>query len=287
MTNQLWYVFGSSVRGASHIRTKMPNQDAIDWLAWYGREQQFVTVAIADGHGNARYFRSDVGAQKAVEVAKALLKDLGRAYCNSRNLAPLKEMVEQHLPQILVRQWEDAIAAHLASAPFTEAELSRQSADFRAKLAVNPRLAYGSTVAATLLTQTFILYVQLGDGDILAIDPGGKATRAPLVIDPHLSGDATTSLCLPQAWRYVRTHLQPLADYLPAMIMLATDGYSNSFATEAGFLKAGQDIFQIVQTQTQQGVQVLRDELDQWLSQTSERGSGDDISVGVIYRPVH
>ena len=286
MTNQMWYVFGSSVQGASHIRAKLPNQDAIDWLACYGREQQFVTLAIADGHGNARYFRSEIGSQKAVYVAKTILRELGRAYCNSRNLAPLKEMAEQHLPQILVRQWEDEIAAHLAAAPFTQAELTKQSADFRAKLAVNPRLAYGSTVAAALITQTFILYLQLGDGDIFTIDKDGDVARAPLAIDPHLSGDATTSLCMNQSWRYVRTYLQPITEQAPAMLMLATDGYANSFATEAGFLEAGRDFFNIVNEQARQGLHTLRDELPHWLSTTSERGSGDDISVGFLYRPV-
>ena len=77
-----------------------------------------------------------------------------------------------------------------------------------------------------------------------------------------------------------------MTEQAPAMLMLATDGYANSFATEAGFLDAGRDFFNIVNEQERQGVHTLRDELPNWLTQTSEKGSGDDISVGLLYRPV-
>ncbi len=283
----MWHVFGSSVQGASHVRTNLPNQDAIDWLAWHSRDQQFITLALADGHGNARYFRSATGAQEAVEVAKTLLKALGHTYSQSQNLTALKEIVEQQLPQLIVRQWNDAIANHLTTAPFTAQELEKLSPDFRTQLASNPRLAYGTTLIATLLTQTFILYVQLGDGDILTVDEAGNVARAPLAIDPYLTGNTTTSLCMPDAWRFVRTYLQPLSQHEPGMLMLATDGYANSFETQAGFLDAAKDIFTIVHEERDGGVSALRANLPAWLRTTSDGGSGDDISVGIVYRTVH
>jgi serine/threonine protein phosphatase PrpC len=300
----MWHVFGSSVQGANHIRTNTPNQDAIDWLAWYGHDQQFITLALADGHGNARYFRSATGAQIAVAVTKTLFQELGRAYSQSRNLATLKEMAEQHLPQILVRQWNDLVTKQVTDTPFTPQELEKLSPDFRTKLASNPRLAYGSTLVAALLTQTFILYLQLGDGDILTVDAAGNVTGAPLTIDPHLTGNTTTSLCMKDAWRFVRTYLQPLAlpplsllpqssqpmasqpasEQAPVMLMLSTDGYTNSFATQEGFHAAAKDIFAIVQQESESGVHTLRTNLPDWLRATSDGGSGDDISVGIIYR---
>ncbi|MCX6045419.1 MAG: PP2C family serine/threonine-protein phosphatase [Chloroflexi bacterium] len=283
----MWHVFGSSVQGASHLRTNIPNQDAIDWLAWHSRDQQFITLALADGHGNARYFRSGVGAQQAVEVAKILLKELGRAYSQSQNLTALKEMAQQQLPQIFVRQWNDAIDRHLAATPFTTQELEKLSPDFQARLTSNPRLAYGTTLVATLLTQTFILYIQLGDGDILTVDEAGHVTKAPLVVDPHLTGNTTTSLCMTDAWRFMRTYLQPLSEHTPAMLMLSTDGYANSFEQQEGFLAAAKDIFAIVREERDGGVSALRTNLPDWLRATSDGGSGDDISVGIIYRTVH
>ncbi|CAN5486060.1 PP2C family serine/threonine-protein phosphatase [soil metagenome] len=283
----MWHVFGSSVQGASHVRTNVPNQDAIDWLAWHSRDQQFIILALADGHGNARYFRSGTGAQRAVDVTKTLLKELGRTYSQSQNLAALKQMAEQQLPHILVRQWNDVIDQHLAATPFTTQELEVLSPDFQARLTGNPRLAYGTTLVATLLTQTFILYVQLGDGDILTVDEAGLVANAPLVVDPHLTGNTTTSLCMADAWRFVRTYLQPLSEHTPAMLMLSTDGYANSFEQQSGFMAAAKDIFAIVREESDSGVSTLRANLPNWLRATSDGGSGDDISLGIIYRTAH
>ncbi len=66
-----------------------------------------------------------------------------------------------------------------------QAELARLDAPFRPKLAANPRLAYGSTVASTLITGTFILYMQLGDGDIVTVNADG-------VVAPRSAGCRST-----------------------------------------------------------------------------------------------
>jgi hypothetical protein len=65
------------------------------------------------------------------------------------------------------------------------------------------------------------------------------------------------------------------------MLLLSTDGYSNSFASPDAFLKAGADYLNAIRTEGAEGV---RKELPKWLVETSENGSGDDITVGIIYR---
>ncbi len=65
-----WYTFGSSVQGTTHVRNHIPDQDAIEWLASYEHHQELVLVAVADGHGNPHYFRSQLGARFAVKVAR-------------------------------------------------------------------------------------------------------------------------------------------------------------------------------------------------------------------------
>jgi len=279
-----WYVFGSSVQGATHQRADIPNQDAIDWVAHYGRAPHQVTLAVADGHGSAHYFRSATGARLAVQTAKLLLDDLGHNQQLDYDPSAIKGVIDQQFAHLLTRQWNARVDAHLAAAPFTETELQSVDQAFRNRLAGNPRLPYGSTLVATLVTQTFILYVQVGDGDILTVDETGAVTRPPFQVDKRLFGNVTTSLCLPEAWRYVRTYLQPLAERPPAMILLATDGYANSFVTDDGLLAAAQDIFDITEPQGMDGLCLLRKLLPRWLNQTSQQGSGDDITVGVIYR---
>jgi hypothetical protein len=279
-----WHVFGCTVEGASHRRAGRPNQDAIDWLATYGGECPLVALALADGHGGPRYVRSDVGAQLAVRAARAILRDLGLAYYRSGSLAGVKQLAEHRLPSLLVRCWQQLVDTHLAGLPLTAPELEPLGADVRSGLEASPHIAYGATLVATLATTDFLLYVQLGDGDIVAVDAAGQAERPPLPVDTQLFGDATTSFCMADAWRFVRTYFQPLAERPPELVLLATDGYANSFVSENDFLQAAADICTLVDQKPVDGVRLLRQEMSGWLRTTSEQGSGDDISLGILYR---
>ena len=95
------------------------------------------------------------------------------------------------------------------------------------------------------MAEEFILYLQLGDGDILVVAENGEVSR-PLERDARLLADQTTSLCSPDAWRDFRVRFQALVDPPPALILLATDGYSNSFVSEAAFLQVGPDVLEMI-----------------------------------------
>ena len=64
-------VVAASVRGATHEDRGVPNQDAVARRLDDGVDARLV-VALSDGHGSARSFRSDVGAQIAVDTAARL-----------------------------------------------------------------------------------------------------------------------------------------------------------------------------------------------------------------------
>jgi serine/threonine protein phosphatase PrpC len=283
-TAHTWQIFGATVPGANHLRNQLPNQDAIDWVATYGGAHPHIVLALADGHGNPRYFRSDRGARLAVQVIRQALSELATTYQHTSQMSLVKQFAEQRLPTELVRRWVEAVSADYAASPFSLAEIEPLRTVVQDQVYANPRLAYGSTLVATLVTQGFILYIQLGDGDMVVVDERGQATRPPLSIDRHLFANMTTSLCMQGAQRYIRTYFQPIAQRPPALLMLATDGYVNSFADERGFLRTAQDIFALLHQPAGGGVHLLRNQLADWLRATSDAGSGDDISVGVIYR---
>lgn len=133
-----WYVFGSSVQGATHQRASIANQDAIDWVARYGSTPHQVSVAVADGHGSAHYFRSAIGARLAVQTAKTLLDDLGHNRQLDHEPSAVKAVVDQQFAHLLSRQWNATVDAHLANAPFTTTELQSVDQPFRTRLAGNP-----------------------------------------------------------------------------------------------------------------------------------------------------
>jgi hypothetical protein len=141
-------------------------------------------------------------------------------------------------------------------------------------------LAYGATLLAVLVADAFILFLQLGDGDILVVSETGEVSQA-LIRDPRLMANETTSLCMTDAWREVRMRFLARYGKPPALIVVSTDGYANSFVNEAAFLKVGSDLLEILQTD---GVASVQSNLLSWLEEASTAGSGDDITLAIVYR---
>jgi len=278
-----WRVIGQSVRGASHVRSKLPNQDAIQWYPESGGGPPLI-VAVSDGHGSPKSFRSDIGSRFAVEQTVAVIQDLLSGQSEPTGPSTVKRTVEERVPREIVRRWQLAVDADLKNKPFTQEELegveAKQGTAARRKVEENPNLAYGATFLSILITNTFILYLQLGDGDILAVMDDNTVNR-PVPGDERLFANQTTSLCTKDAWRDVRFRFQPLYGPQPAIILLSSDGYANSFVNDEAFLKVGTDILDIIRTD---GVAAVADNLADWLRDASQAGSGDDITLGILYR---
>ena len=271
-TSPKWRIVGRSVRGSSHERAGGPNQDALGWLP---REDvsPFVILALSDGHGSAKSFRSEIGSRFAVDVSIREMQSI---------LADSTMGVEDKLSKSLVEAWRKEVSDHLAKNPFTsqEREQLREKDGESAVEAVrrNVFLAYGATVLGLIVTEQSILYLQLGDGDILVVGADGKVTR-PVPKDERLFANQTTSLCSPNAWKDFRVCFQEVLSPPPALILLATDGYANSFSDECGFLQVGTDLSRMI---CDSGWETVSDKLEGWLSEASREGSGDDITVGLV-----
>lgn len=280
-----WRAVGRSVRGVAHERTGLPNQDAIRWLPATGLGPPLI-LSISDGHGSPRYFRSHVGAEQAVRTAAWVIQDLLDGQPDPANLSAIKRTAEDRLPQEIVRRWREAVAEHLQQTPLTPDELgtleTRKDAAARQSVIDDPLLAYGATVMTVLVAEAFILYLQLGDGDILVVADAerGSVTR-PLERDERHFANQTTSLCTPDAWRDVKVRFQALVHPPPALILLATDGYANSFVDEAAFLQVGSDMLDLIRAE---GLVAVEANLETWLAEASQTGSGDDITLGILCR---
>jgi serine/threonine protein phosphatase PrpC len=273
-----WDVIGASVRGATHIRTKLPNQDAIAWYAPAHREDCLI-LAISDGHGAPRYIRSHKGAKLAVKLALEILQEFAADENAAAELSTLPDHADGRLPRTLVRSWQSAVRHDITAHPFTEDEQLLWS-EQRGKGDDDPMRAYGATLLAALITPTYLLLLQLGDGDILVVDSAGRVGRPPMPQDLRLIANQTTSLCGVTAWQDMRAYFQAFTARPPTLVMLATDGYSNSFANEEGFTAAATDILEHIRTH---GPHQTRVQLPTWLRATSSAGSGDDITVALAY----
>jgi serine/threonine protein phosphatase PrpC len=280
--------------GYSHQRQNKPNQDAYHLLTEEGKP---IILTISDGHGNDRFFRSDVGSKLAVKVAAELLQPIvNNIEKPELSYEAIYELTRQQLPTKLVQEWQNAVKRHYQENPFSPEEQEKlpakkdiQKMAFRLppgtereaiEDSITFQYPYGATLLGVAITSSFIMYLQLGDGDILCLNKDGTIYR-PIPQDSRLFANETTSLCLPEAWSDFRIQMQPYNEESPVLIFLATDGYSNSFASEEDLHN---DMRLYLNWISEEGLHSVDRELPKILARVTKEGSGDDITVGIMSR---
>lgn len=282
-----WQILHASVTGASHAGARLPNQDAI----LYKQNTEIgvpLVLSIADGHGSEKYFRSHIGSQFAVQAAEEVLHAFVRGLKEQgRPFSEIESMARRCVPLEIVARWRRLVEDHWYSNPANDQEwrwmIKKENADAWKAITANHALAYGTTLLAVLVTDAFILYFQIGDGDILTVSTTGEVLE-PVPADQRNLANETTSLCNPTAKHDFRIVFQRLVHPKPALILLSTDGYSNSFESRADFHKVGSDIWHLIRSQGEEGIQQVEKDLEGWLTRTTQVGSGDDITIGLLCR---
>ncbi len=284
-----WRVWECSVQGASHVRQQLCNQDAAaHWIA--GDEpHQPVVLAVADGHGSDKSFRSHVGSDFAVFTAM----NIGREFVGeTREATPseVKQAAEQRLPPLLTKSWQDKVTQHWADHPLTAEELERWPVARQLQERETPVPAkdilrtYGSTLLIIIADHRSMLCLQLGDGDMLAVQDGPDGVMSvsrPIERDETSIANETNSLCQLDAAKRFKVRFSVFGEQAPALLLACTDGYSNGFESAAGFEQVGPDLCRALR---QDGVTALSAELPGELERVSALGSGDDVTAGFIFR---
>lgn len=159
--------------------------------------------------------------------------------------------------------------------------------------------AYGATLLVAGIASSFRFFIQIGDGDILRLrsrreeDPSHRAEDEWWVFpeDDGLMGEETYSLSMKESWKHAQTRFEDRDEGAEStFFFLSTDGYRNSFPTDAGFLKAASDYRNwllslegnklLVDSETQD----IEEQICTWLRETTREGSGDDISLGLLVK---
>ncbi len=288
-----WIVLGDSVRGCKHKE----NQDAIYWSPCYpepgkGGKDTPIVLAIADGHGSSIHFRSGKGSEIAVKVAISIINEfLGHNFNepDNKKFSAIKNMAEAKLPNILVSKWQSLVKEDIFRNPFSEKEsddLKKIYNNGKSNFNDYETIAYGTTLLITAITKFYSFLIQIGDGDILMVyDEGNGKVEIPIKKDNIFSSNETTSLCMVNSWLEFKVHMKILdknSDYIPSLILLSTDGYSNSYNDEQEFIKIGKDYLKRLKQCN--GYGNIRSSLKNILSETSIKGSNDDITLGMIFR---
>lgn len=292
---------GASVRGANHNRQGQPNQDALE-LQTYKTTSASASfsggfAAVADGHGSAHYFRSDRGAKFAVKAASFAIAEMLERYpgwtSGSDDLQLAKRWLKQHVPQLILHRWIEYVRHDISLQPYGSEEKALMSGrrDGNPKAQPNRPLAtysqisdpelepYGATLGLALITDAYVAFASLGDVDVVTVTGDGQSVRA--LAPSEEVGEATHSLCLSDAATHFQVDLHALDDAgRPAMIFVGTDGFSKSYKTEAEFLETCKAYSAAIRKPDAYRVE---GELTKWLTETTTSGSGDDVTVGMIY----
>jgi hypothetical protein len=181
-------------------------------------------------------------------------------------------------------RWRELVLAHFTEHPLAPNALeglneSDSKAVERAIARNEPYLLYGATLVCIAQSQTALICWQLGDGQILVISEGTCRVSDPLGSDDQLIANETTSLCQDNAWNLFRFRFQPTIA-LPALILLTTDGYPNSFESPEGFKQVASDLLNLLD---RDGADAVDAQIPGWLLEASKSGSGDDVSIAILY----
>jgi hypothetical protein len=279
-----WTALSASVRGASHERNGQKNQDAVRLKNPSGADDVLL-LAVADGHGSTRSFRSERGSAMAAECALRELRRFIRRLGPDAPLNRVRKQAKNRWPKTLLAAWKNAVRADVIATPFTLFEFaafpdSPPVATPGKDLPIAAYLAYGATLIAVAITRRYILYSQLGDGDILTVHADGGVSR-PWPRRHEFMANQTVSLCSHHAPNEFQIRVDALRGRVPALIMLSTDGYANCFDDDEGFFKVGADFLSYLRAE---GPGYVGAKLEEWLRQSSHDGSGDDITVGLAAR---
>ena len=288
-----WRFLNKSVQGANHVRKNVQCQDYSLCSLGMGATLPML-LAVSDGHGGSRYVRSAQGAVYACETAIETLGEYASNVFAGADLSLIKQISETRIKLDIVKRWQELVFSHAEKNPFTDDELELlgitralyeqavDSDDLSEKECI--LTAYGTTLITAMVLEKTIICLQIGDGDILFYYKAREqGTVSPIPQDDQLIGNETTSLCslkAPFHFRFGMTYLHDEAD-VPDLLMLATDGYANSFKSAQDYLKTAGDYHALLETE---GAAFVEENVENWLRETSQEGSGDDITIVAAWR---
>ena len=263
-----------TVIGASHIKSGTVCQD---YSLSCELPDRRISV-VCDGHGGADYFRSDRGSRFAAEAFTECMKDpdvisvLSAAATQKQQSGRIEQLIKS-----IIARWNELVERDIKEHSFGEDELSGVSGKARKRYETGQRLqsAYGTTLIGVMLAENFWLGLQIGDGKCVAISKDGEFTQ-PIPWDEQCFLNVTTSICDENAAKEFRFCFERT---LPAAVFIGSDGIDDCFAGDERLY----DFYRLTlrsfaQTNDQTAVSQLKD----YLPILSEKGSGDDMSVGII-----
>ncbi len=287
-----------SCQGESHIATGKVCQD-YSYSKVY--ENGNAIAIVCDGHGGKRYFRSDIGAKIAAEVAErkvsafieeagfSLLKDTPFTQCvtiseqiTNQDFGKTSN-IERAFRQLfgsIIYEWNAQVLEHASQVPISETERDgleeRWIKEFESK--DNLEKVYGCTLLVCAYTPGLWFAFQIGDGKCFACDETGNWSE-PIPWDERCFLNKTTSICDSCAIDEFRYCYDGTGNF-PIAVILGSDGIDDSFGAEEN---QANFYVQILKSIAKSGIEATLSEIESTLPQLSKIGSQDDMSIAMVF----
>lgn len=301
-----FYAIHISRQGSSHIKAeeeaidsgrKFPCQDSSFSKVFNNENAKpaFYFATVSDGHGSAPHFRSDKGAEFAVqtvrECVEIYVKKISELQSKSEIDSELKLLTNE-----ICSKWKSKVSEDILQNPITDIELKYLSQDVDDKSkkylqwykkGVKLENVYGCTalLIVSIPEKKLWFAVQIGDGDIVIKKKGGVAFEKP-ILDDDLVGSETFSLCDENASELFK-HAFGINEEL-SMAFCSSDGIFNTYNTDKGLFTFYSTIIEQFcysdrgdeeNKNIKLRVENLKKELETYLDDLSRNGSHDDMSV--------
>jgi len=265
--NETYFVSAASVKGWSHHVQNLPRQDAGKICVRNG----VVLCAIADGHGSDKCPFSKHGAEFAVDIAVSILDQyVSEIDIKKNNTAKIFGLIKESFPKKIEIYWKKKVKEDYSIRLQKTEGLNTEISDDALYI------LYGTTLLVSLVSETFVLFFQLGDGDIvLVMDDETSSALYPIDQDPQLIGNLTTSLCSKNSQNSFRTRMLNIEQNKFKMFCMATDGYDNSFPD--GLYDSVIEYHNLYYNEKSDI------NLEEYLNIITKGGSGDDITAVLVF----
>mgnify|MGYP000849357074 FL=1 len=260
--------------GASHIAKNMGCED---YAATYDDEKVCIAV-ISDGHGDKKCFRSAQGAHIACDVSIGCVRKLiesSPSSCDVIRKSPDRIITE--LERTIIREWNNGVNNDLSLNPITEGEMNGLPEDaveaIRSVQSLNK--IYGCTLIMCVVLDGFWFGIHIGDGKCVVAMKNGLYTQPIPWDEVGCVGNRSTSICNSNSFagfRYI------YGTDIPTGLFVASDGIDESF-DESGLNRCYYTLGYWVQTLSKEE---LDSKIDELLTQVTNNGSGDDVSIACI-----
>ena len=233
-------IFKSSVIGYKNLVKGSESQDYID----YKEDDKYIICSVADGHSTDFFKHSLEGARFA---CKASIEVLSENF--DMDIKKLKEkLINYEIQKKIESRWRSLVEY----------------------------IKYSTTLLSVLITDSIILYLKLGDGDIVL-----KSKDEYKVVINTRNNLTVDSLGREGEYRHIMYSLEKIEENESISIALFTDGYSNAFKNKLDLFNSIESTLQEYNKSIFSRFRIVNTYVN-YLNSISKNITHDDISIVFI-----